>query len=84
MPELAHLDLPFIHEPYLMTPMEAMFYNFELGKDYPHPIVDIIVNRTLASDILWKMKKDPDVVKESFRILKRHTISDRNRMLNSN
>ena len=83
VPELAHLDLPFIHEPYLMTPMEATFYNFELGKDYPHPIVDIRVNRKLASDILWNMKKDPEVVKESFRILKRHTISDRNRMLRS-
>ncbi len=83
VPELAQLDLPFIYEPYLMTPMEATFYNFELGKEYPHPIVDIKVNRKFASNILWNMKKDPEVVKESFRILKRHTISDRNRMLNS-
>ncbi|TCK64877.1 deoxyribodipyrimidine photo-lyase family protein (cryptochrome) [Winogradskyella wandonensis] len=81
VPELAHLDTPFIHEPYLMTPMESAFYNFELGKDYPKPIVDIKENRKKASDILWNMKKDPDVIRESFRILKRHTISDRNRML---
>ena len=81
VPELSHLDIPFIHEPYLMTEMEAAFYNFTLGKDYPNPIVDIKVNRKRASDILWNMIKDTDVRLESFRILKRHTISDRNRML---
>ncbi|WP_198658946.1 cryptochrome/deoxyribodipyrimidine photo-lyase family protein [Winogradskyella tangerina] len=81
VPELAHLDTPFIHEPYLMTEMEQAFYNFKLGVDYPHPIVDIKENRKRASDILWNMKKDPEVIEESFRILKRHTLRDRNRML---
>ena len=83
VPELAHLDIAFIHEPYLMTEMEQTFYNFKLGEDYPMPIVDIKANRKRASDILWNMKKDPTVVRESFRILKRHTIQDRNRMLRS-
>ena len=64
-----------------MTPMESAFYDFELGKDYPKPIVDIKENRKRASDILWNMKKDSDVVNESYRILKRHTLQDRNRML---
>ncbi|WP_430468535.1 deoxyribodipyrimidine photo-lyase/cryptochrome family protein [Winogradskyella ouciana] len=81
VPELKNLDLPFIHEPYLMTEMEQAFYSFKLGEDYPFPIVDIKENRKYASDILWNMKKDPDVMRESFRILKRHTISDRKRML---
>lgn len=81
VPELEHLDTHFIHEPYLMTPMESAFYDFELGKDYPKPIVDIKENRKRASDILWNMKKDSDVVNESYRILKRHTLQDRNRML---
>ena len=81
VPELAHLDTPFIHEPYLMTELEQVFYNFKLGVDYPEPIVDIKINRKKASDILWNMKKDPDVQRESYRILKRHTISYRDRML---
>ncbi|WP_299127777.1 FAD-binding domain-containing protein [uncultured Winogradskyella sp.] len=81
VPELADLQTPFVHEPYLMTDMEQTFYNFKLGEHYPYPIVDIKVNRKRASDILWNMKKDPEVLSESFRILKRHTISDRNRML---
>lgn len=81
VPELAHLDVPFIHEPYLMTELEQGLYNFKLGEDYPEPIVDIKENRKRASDILWNMKKDPEVVKESFRILKRHTLQDRSRLL---
>ncbi|WP_422103901.1 deoxyribodipyrimidine photo-lyase/cryptochrome family protein [Winogradskyella sp.] len=81
VPELAHLDTPFVHEPYLMTPMEQAFFSFKLGVDYPYPIVDIKENRKKASDILWNMKKDAEVIEESFRILKRHTIRDRNRML---
>lgn len=81
VPELAQLDTPFVHEPYLMTEMEQAFYNFKIGVDYPKPIVDIKENRKRASDILWNMKKDPEVIEESFRILKRHTLKDRNRML---
>ncbi|WP_178988618.1 cryptochrome/deoxyribodipyrimidine photo-lyase family protein [Winogradskyella schleiferi] len=81
VPELEVLDTIFVHEPYLMTEMEQAFYNFKLGEDYPEPIVDIKVNRKRASDILWNMKDDPDVRRESFRILKRHTISERNRLL---
>lgn len=81
VPELAHLDTPFVHEPYLMTEMEEAFYNFKLGEDYPHPIVDIKENRKRASDILWNMKDDTEVRRESSRILRRHTLSRRNRML---
>jgi len=81
VPELAKLDTPFVHEPYLMTEMEQTFYNFNLGDDYPKPIVDIKENRKRASDILWNMQNNPEVRRESFRILKRHTLSDRNRLL---
>jgi len=81
VPELVDLETPFVHEPYLMTEMEQVFYNFKLGENYPHPIVDIKENRKRASDILWNMKDDLEVRRESSRILKRHTLSQRNRML---
>jgi deoxyribodipyrimidine photo-lyase len=81
VPELAHLSTPFIHEPYLMTPLDQQFADFELGVDYPKPIVDIKLNRKKASDILWKMRKDPEVIMESRKILNKHTIADRNRMI---
>lgn len=81
VPELAALETPFVHEPYIMTEMEQVFYNFKLGENYPNPIVDIKENRKRASEILWNMKDDDEVRLESSRILKRHTISQRNRML---
>jgi deoxyribodipyrimidine photo-lyase len=81
VPELAKLDTPFVHEPYLMTDLEQGLYNFKLGRDYPKPIVDIKENRKRASDILWNMKEDPEVRHESLRILKRHTLKNRNRLL---
>jgi deoxyribodipyrimidine photo-lyase len=83
VPELAHLPTPFVHEPYLMTPLDEQFNNFELGVSYPNPIVDIKVARKKASDTLWNMKKNTQVRKESERILKKHTLSNRNSMLNT-
>ena len=83
VPELAQLSTPFIHEPYLMTPLDQQFANFELGKDYPKPIVDIKQTRKKASDILYKMRQDPEVLLENKRILKKHTITDRKKLLKS-
>ena len=84
VPELAHLSIPFLHEPYLMTPLDEQFNNLELGIDYPKPIVDIKIARKKASDTLWNMKKNANVKKESLRILKKHTLSDRNSLLKNN
>ncbi len=81
VPEIAQLPTPFIHEPSNLTPLEEELYQFKLGRDYPHPIVELKTQRKKAGDILWGMKDDPDVRKESFRILKKHTLSNRNRML---
>lgn len=77
VPELQHLPINYIHEPHLLTPLEMQLYNFTLGKDYPYPIVNLISARKYASDQLWGMQKNPDVKKESFRILKKHTLANR-------
>ncbi|WP_088323568.1 cryptochrome/deoxyribodipyrimidine photo-lyase family protein [Polaribacter tangerinus] len=79
-PELANLPLPFVHEPYLMTPLDEQFCNFKLGEDYPKPIVTLKKARKKASDTLWNMRNDKEVARESLRILKKHTLSNRNRM----
>ena len=83
VPELRNLDTHFVHEPYLMTDLEQHLYNFFLGKDYPYPIVDIKETRKRASDILWSMKQNNLVKEENQRILSKHTLSDRNRMLSN-
>ncbi|MGC1471292.1 MAG: FAD-binding domain-containing protein [Psychroserpens sp.] len=74
VPELRELETPFAHEPYLMTELEQQLYNFELGKDYPYPIVDMEKTRKQASDTLWNLRKDKKVREERLRILKKHTL----------
>jgi deoxyribodipyrimidine photo-lyase len=74
VPELRHLEIPFVHQPYLMTELDQAFNNFTLGKDYPFPIVDLKETRKKASDVLWSMRKNSSVKKESLRILKKHTL----------
>ena len=81
IPELKNLPLPFIHEPYLMTPLDQQFNNFELGIDYPYPIVNAKSARKKASEILWSLRNDPEVIHESHKILLKHTLRDRTRML---
>lgn len=81
VPEIAHLPLAFIHEPYLMTTLDQQFNTCVLGIDYPKPIVNIKVHRKKASDILWAMRNDPYVISEGHRILQTHTLNNRARML---
>ena len=59
-------------------------YDFTLGKDYPNPIVDLKKTRKNASDILWNLKKNPQVKEENKRILLKHTLSNRNLLLTDN
>ncbi|MEJ6792750.1 MAG: FAD-binding domain-containing protein [Lacinutrix sp.] len=84
VPELQNLQAPFMHEPQTMSYFDQQLTGFELGKDYPFPIVNEKTSRKRASDILWKLKDNATVKKEAKRILKRHTLSDRNSMMNSN
>jgi deoxyribodipyrimidine photo-lyase len=73
VPELKDLEIPFCHEPYLMTELDQVFNNFKLGENYPYPIVDIKETRKTASDTLWNMRKNNMVKNESKRILKKQT-----------
>ncbi|MFK7774665.1 MAG: deoxyribodipyrimidine photo-lyase/cryptochrome family protein [Saprospiraceae bacterium] len=75
--ELQNVPVEFIHEPWKMTMMEQQFYNFELGKDYPKPIVDLKETAKMARDKIWTHRDDPSVVKEAKRILYKHVIPSR-------
>ena len=76
VPELRSLPRAFIHEPYKMTYLDQKFNDFEVGVNYPKPIVNMERTRKFASDFLWKMKKNPLVKEESTRILRLHTMAD--------
>ncbi|WP_034058672.1 cryptochrome/deoxyribodipyrimidine photo-lyase family protein [Lacinutrix jangbogonensis] len=81
VPELASLQAPYIHEPQTLSYFDQQLTGFELGKDYPFPIVNEKESRKRASSILWNMKDNLIVKKEASRILKRHTLSNRLQMV---
>lgn len=78
IPELRHLPAEFALQPGLLTPLERQFYGFKLDRDYPAPIIDGEKQWRHASAILYGMQKDSLVLQESARILRRHTLADRN------
>ena len=77
VPELGPLSPPFIHEPWLLTPMEQELITFKLGEHYPIPIVDVELAQKEARVRLWGLKKNRSVKKESERVLNRHTLKNR-------
>lgn len=82
VPELSKLEAPYIHEPQTLSYFDQQLTGFELGKDYPFPVINEKETRKRASDILWNLKDNPLVKKEAYRILKRHTVSNRQQMVN--
>lgn len=74
VPELRELPLSYVHQPWKMGPLEAHFYHFQSGKDYPAPIVDIEKTGRRAREALWGHKKHARVREEKQRILLRHTL----------
>ena len=72
LPELAEIPSELIHEPWKLNVIEQQFYNCEIGKDYPFPIVDIEETRKKASDIVWSFRKQDAVKEEGKRILNKH------------
>lgn len=77
VPELKNLPIAFIHEPWKLTFIEQKGLNFELGKDYPNPIIDLEDAGKKARKVIWDMRKEPLVKLEARRILARHTVANR-------
>jgi deoxyribodipyrimidine photo-lyase len=78
-PELANLPNNLIHEPYKIPALEMLFYNFELGRDYPKPIVDLKTSARQASDALWAVKKSEESKANGKVILAKHVIPNQKR-----
>lgn len=72
LPELSELPNQIIHRPWEITPMESVMLDFELGRDYPFPIVDTKVNSKQSRDSVWAWRNREDVQQENQRILRRH------------
>jgi deoxyribodipyrimidine photo-lyase len=77
VPELQAVPDSFIHTPWEMTPLEQTMYGVALGRDYPAPVVELDAAHRQAREQLWAMQRHPEVLQESGRILKRHTVPGR-------
>ena len=58
VPALAKLSNAAIHAPWLAKPMELQAAGFQMGKDYPAPIVDHAEARTLTLQRYAVVKKE--------------------------
>ena len=66
-----------------MTEIEQKGYDFILGEDYPIPIVNIKESYKFASTVLWQMRRKSSVRIESKRILAKHTLPNRENIMDS-
>ena len=77
VPELQSIPLQYIHEPWKMTLMEQQFIGFNLGLDYPAPIIDLESAAKAAREAIWNAQKLPAVREDAKRILAKHTVPNR-------
>lgn len=75
LPELEKLPPQLAIEPWKITHLEEIIYNFNYGKDYPKRIVDTELTYRHASKILWEIKKSQASKSEAEKILSRHVKS---------
>ncbi|MHA7877411.1 MAG: cryptochrome/deoxyribodipyrimidine photo-lyase family protein [Bacteroidota bacterium] len=69
VPELRHIPVAFIHEPWKMT---TEGQSHAMHADYPHPVVDLTYAGKRARDKIWGHRKHPQVQEENKRILALH------------
>ena len=75
VPELQAIPIEYIHEPWLTPPIEAKLLGID--PDKLQPLVDVAKAAEKARKALWSHKGHPEVRKESWRILQKHTIPGR-------
>ena len=73
VPELESVSDEFVLNPSSTPPMLQLMNEFQLGRDYPYPIVDPQASYDLAKKRIFEWRELPEVEKLSQEVLKRHT-----------
>lgn len=73
--ELVNVPSEYIHEPWLMPPLEARMLN--INPEDLKPVVDVKAAVERARKALWSHRGHPEVKRENYRILQKHTIPGR-------
>lgn len=77
IPELKDIPVEFIHEPWKMSEMDQIMYDFKLGQNYPKPIVDFEKAHREAREKLWGIKNSDKNKHHAKKILKKHARRNR-------
>ena len=79
IPELANCPLAYVHHPWTMPPLEQAMEHFQVGIDYPAPIVDASAMARQARILLHQPRHSEVGQAEQVRILTKHSLplSDR-------
>ena len=72
VPELQHVPDQLVHEPWKLTYLEQKDLDLEIGKHYPHPIVDHHSSSKIARDKVWRIKKTDEAKFNAKKILEKH------------
>jgi deoxyribodipyrimidine photo-lyase len=74
LPELRHIPVPLIFEPWQLSAMQQALYQCRIGIDDPQPLVDVDAAAANVRDMLLSYRTEGEVRKENMRILQRHTL----------
>ena len=72
VPELKQVPDKLVHEPWKLTYLEQKDLDLEIGKHYPHPIVDHHSSSKIARDKIWQIKKTEEAKFNAKKILEKH------------
>jgi deoxyribodipyrimidine photo-lyase len=72
VPELSNVPIKYIHQPWKMPALEMQLANFEIGKDYPAPIVDFEAEIKKNRPLIWGHKKSKETKIFNPKILELH------------
>ena len=74
VPELANCPLAYLHQPWTMPALEQVMAHFQVGVDYPAPIIDAVATARLARQHLHAPRRSELGQTEQARILSQHVI----------
>ena len=72
VPEVRNVPDKLVHEPWKLTYLEQKDLDLEIGKHYPHPIVDHHSSSKTARDKIWQIKKTDEAKFNAQKILQKH------------
>ena len=77
VPELAHIhEIPLLHQPWLLSPMEKIMYAKSDVPSYPKPMIDLEHQLRIAKEKLWKVRKSTEARKWGKQILEAHMVPE--------